>query len=778
MLPRELPRLGQALVAVALLCSAPVFVSAQTVVPPAETDGADQLDDVVTLQPFSVEAQEDVSGYGVTSTTSLTRLNTPLREVPQTVNIVSERMIKELAAPTLGEAIAFLPSVTKRGGGQDQYQVRSIDVFSQFRNSFRYTTDSSLHYEKDMSNIARVEVIKGLGSATTGRGEAGGVVNLITKKPQARAASSLKFTTGSWGYYKAEADTTGPLTSDGSVLYRAIASYTGGETYLPNEKYNTISFFPSVEFRLSDRTNLLIEASLQSGRTPSAEFFEIQDELQFFARAPNGAIVRTFPADGALAVIKMMPLDTPQTASWVDPDAQVYEVLNVLDHRFTDWFSTRQGLLWVKAEVDRDLTRLRGFGNFVFDPNDPDGLPIDWTMALRHDTTERDTEFVSYQGDLLFEYDFVGMSHQTLVGYEFTRRNIFNRFSRANTGGIFRILDNSAFLNLQRDDIPPQSVTTHEERKVWESSYYVQHTAKLLRERLHLTGGWRYDKIEEDITDVRADTFTRARPEPTDATYRFGASYRVAPWITAFAVHAEQQDPTRNVLRYPDGTLGVPSRDPAERVSASRTVELDEVGVKAELFSGRLTFNASYYKIGEGSEIRSVNFRTNRLDELDPLYNWRENVIDPNATAEGVEIEVSGAPTERLSFYASAAFAHTALYAVQADQSVIKRKRRGDTPVRLNFVGNYLAHKTADWSFYIQNAFGYTDDVVLNPDNIVLQASSLRWDVGVRAVRRMERGQWEAQLRVQNVLDERVITGTANSGTMPRRFSFYIERRF
>ncbi|MCW5549275.1 MAG: TonB-dependent receptor plug domain-containing protein, partial [Opitutaceae bacterium] len=271
------------------------LLPAQSVPQPPEAEAAD--DDVVKLAPFSVETKADASGYGVTSATSVTRLNTPLRDIPQTVNIVGERMIKELAAPTLGEAVAFLPGVTSRNGGQDQFQVRSIDVNSQFRNSYRYTTGSSLHFRKDMANVERIEVIKGLGSATTGRGEAGGVVNLITKKPQAKKGGSLRFTVDNFGYHKTELDMTGPLTSDRRVFYRAITSYTGGETFLPNNKYDTIAFFPSVHFRFNDRTDLLIEASLQSGATPSAEFFEIQDEFQFFFRAPNGQVLRTFPQD-------------------------------------------------------------------------------------------------------------------------------------------------------------------------------------------------------------------------------------------------------------------------------------------------------------------------------------------------------------------------------------------------------------------------------------------------------------------------------------------------
>ena len=773
--PRKGPvRSRAATVAVSLLFIAGLPATAQQ----ASVPVVSPTEEVLTLTPFSVTAKEDASGYGVTSATSVTRLNTPLRDIPQTVNIASERMIKELAAPTLGEAVAFLPGVTVRNGGQDQFQVRSIDVFSQFRNSFRYTTGSSMQFRKDMANIDRIEVIKGLGSATTGRGEAGGVVNLVTKKPQAKQATSVRFTVDDFSYNKTELDATGPLSSDGRVLYRAIASYTGGEIYLPNEKYDTIAFFPSLYFRINDRTDLLVEGTLQSGRTPSAEFFEIQDEFQFFFRAPNGQVFRTFPLDGALHKTRMLPQDQPQTAAWVNPDAQDYEVMTQLNHKFSDWFSTRQGLLWVKTEVDRDLTRLRGFGSYIFDPANPLGPPIDWTMALRHDTTERDMEFVSYQGDFLAEYDFAKMSHQTLLGYEFTKRDIFDRFSRANTGGIWRIMDNSAFLNLQRSGMPAQAVVTSETRDVEETSFYLQHTAKALDDRLQITGGWRYDKIEEDIRNLLNNTTTESRPEPTDKTWRVGAGYRIRPWATLFAVHAEQQDPTRNVLRFPEGTFGVAGRDPNERISAARTVELDEIGLKSELFGGKYTFNVSYYKIREGSDIRSVNFRTNRNDELSPQFNWRENVVDPSATAEGVEVEFSGAPTDRLTFYASAAFAHTAIFAVRSDQSIIKRRQRGDTPVRLNLLANYLAHRRGNWAVYLQNAFGYTDDVVLNPDNIVLQSGSFRWDVGVRVMRRMKRGSWDAQFRVQNVLDDRVVTGTANSGTSPRRLVFSLERRF
>lgn len=741
-------------------------------------------DEVVSLDPFSVTAKPDASGYGVTSATTISRLNTPLRDIPQTINIVSEQFIKELAAPTLGEAVAFMPNVTTRAGAPDRFQVRSIDVFSQFRNGFRYTTGASLDYVKDLSNIDRIEIIKGLGSATTGRGEAGGVINLITKKPKAAPATSIRGVMDQYGYYETTLDTTGPLNKSGSILYRAISSYQGGETFSPNVRYNSFSFFPSLQFRFSERTDLLIEGSLQSGETPGAEFFEIIDGRPRFARGSNGVIVSSLPPNGALVKFKMVPLTQAQTLPWLKPEAEVYEATTSLNHKFSDWFSTRQAVVLFKAGVDREYTRLSGQlsgeNGWIFAPSDTARMaPIDMVEQLQFSTNETDTKFISYQGDFLFDFKNKVMTNQTLIGYEYTYRTIFTRSKRATDNRGYRVFDNSAFLNLQRSDMLPQSVSTWTHNDRTEASVYIQHTAKLFRDRLEITGGWRYDKLEEDIHDFLNKKYTESRPDPTDGTFRVGASYRLFPWMSTYAVHAEQKDPTNTVLRFPQGTFGVAGRDPGELVSGARTVKLDEVGLKSEVMDGKLTFNVTYYEITEGSNIRSNNFHTNSADLVSPLYNWSENLVDPSGISNGWEIEVMGAPTERFSFYSSASFpTNETLQAVQADGSVVKSFRRGHSKARLNFAGNFLISKQQGWAYYAQTAFGWIDDVVWNPDNKILGSSSLRWDLGVKVVHRLQKGAWEAQLRMQNVLDQYIVTGTGNSGTSPRRLSFSLERSF
>lgn len=752
------------------------------VVPPA----GPQDESVITLSPFSVEAKEDKSGYGVTSATSVTRLNTPLREIPQTINIVTEKFIKELAAPTLGEAVAFMPNVTNRTGAPDRFQVRSIDTFSSFRNGFRYNTGDSMNFVKDLSNVERIEIIKGLGSATTGRGEAGGVINLITKKPQVRSATSIKGLVDQFGYYKTELDTTGAANRKETVLYRFIAAYAGGDIYAPNEKYNTISFYPSVELRLSDRTNLLIEGSLQSGQTPGAEFFEVNDGRIDFRRDANGVIVApVLPPINSLTIVRNVSLRHLQTLPWIKPDAQDYELMASLNHKFSSWFSTRQALLYVKTEVDREFTRLRGQisgePGWVFAPSDTAKLhPIDFLYAWRYTMQEADRKILSYQGDYLFEVETRGIKNQTLLGMEHTSRKVLSRNSQYDSGskGV-RVIDQTDYLKIKRSDVPTPTVQAYTHDDTTETSFYVQHTVKVLRDKLQLLGGWRYDKIEQDILNLRNNQLTKSRPTPTDKTWRIGTTYEILPKINLYAVHAEQQDPLQTVLRFPSGTGGVAGRDPNELISAARTVELDELGLKSELFDGRVTFNLTWYDISEGSNLRTHNFRTSSTDQQDPRYNWTETVIDPNGISRGWEIEIVGAPTDRLSLYGSASFpTNETLQAIQGNGLVTTSFRRGHSDARLNFAGNYLTLSKQGYKVYAQTAFGWVDDVVLNPDNRILQKGSLRWDMGVRVVRGTDSGGWEAQIRVQNVLDQRIVTGTGNAGTSPRRWSFSLERRF
>src|SRR3546814_10525214 len=82
-----------------------------------------------------------------------------------------------------------------------------------------------------LSNVERVEVLKGPASVLFGQGDPGGLINIVTKKPQRDFGAGGSLEAGSFDYRRGEADVTGPLNADGSLTARLIGAYQETDTF-------------------------------------------------------------------------------------------------------------------------------------------------------------------------------------------------------------------------------------------------------------------------------------------------------------------------------------------------------------------------------------------------------------------------------------------------------------------------------------------------------------------------------------------------------------------
>lgn len=106
--------------------------------------------------------------------------------------------------------------------------IRGFDTgFASFRDGFRFP----LALRFSLANIERVEVLKGAASNLYGRIEPGGMVNLITKRPQAERYYSLNQQFGSYGQFQTLADATGALNETGTLLYRLNFEYLNQDSF-------------------------------------------------------------------------------------------------------------------------------------------------------------------------------------------------------------------------------------------------------------------------------------------------------------------------------------------------------------------------------------------------------------------------------------------------------------------------------------------------------------------------------------------------------------------
>ncbi|WP_339778569.1 TonB-dependent siderophore receptor [uncultured Thalassospira sp.] len=196
-------------------------------------DAAVESDDGVTLAPVTVTADREmtdtareVNGYQPVATTTATRMETPLIDVPQAVNVVSSKVIEDQRARSLDEALANVSGISQTntlGGTQDAIIRRGFGsnrdgsiltngLKSALPRSFNITTD-------------RVEVLKGPASSLYGILDPGGMINLVTKKPQDTFGGNVYGSLSSFGGGTTGFDVTGPVAEGSPLSFRLLGEH-------------------------------------------------------------------------------------------------------------------------------------------------------------------------------------------------------------------------------------------------------------------------------------------------------------------------------------------------------------------------------------------------------------------------------------------------------------------------------------------------------------------------------------------------------------------------
>lgn len=139
-----------------------------------------------------------VAGYSVKGTSTATKTNTPLLDIPQSVTILPQQLLQDRNSVSLGQALTYVPGVTvaQGEGNRDQITIRGQDTTADF---FLDGLRDDAQYYRDLYNIQAVEVLKGPSAVIFGRGGGGGIVNRVTKKADGTTIREGEFSTGSWG---------------------------------------------------------------------------------------------------------------------------------------------------------------------------------------------------------------------------------------------------------------------------------------------------------------------------------------------------------------------------------------------------------------------------------------------------------------------------------------------------------------------------------------------------------------------------------------------------
>ncbi|MCA3209912.1 TonB-dependent receptor plug domain-containing protein, partial [Cupriavidus sp.] len=210
--------------------------------------------------------------YAPPYATGATRTETPSREVPQSVRVLSRSLIDDVAATRMDGMLDYASGVSRQnnlGGLWDNYAIRGFTGSENTGAGYLvngFAANRGYTAPRDTATIDRIEVLKGPSSSLYGSSEPGGVVNVVTRQPQFKPGQTYDLEAGNRDHYRAAADITGALTDNVAGRLIAVADHDGSTRDFVNSQRYLLA--PSVTWALGASTLVQYSAELQRYTVP------------------------------------------------------------------------------------------------------------------------------------------------------------------------------------------------------------------------------------------------------------------------------------------------------------------------------------------------------------------------------------------------------------------------------------------------------------------------------------------------------------------------------
>lgn len=521
-------------------------------------------EDAAPLQVVTVTgARSGNAGYNPDSATSATKIDAPLRDIPQTVNVIPRELLQDQGALSMEAALKSVPGVgLSNGDGQrDQVTLRGFTAIAdQFIDGLR---DDALYF-RDLSNIERIEVLKGPASVLYGRGSSGGLINRISKKPGIDK-SELTLELGSHDQRRGEVDLARDDSEHG-VAFRVTGAVERADSFRSQQFLDRKAIAPSVQFKLGEATTLLLQAE------------HLQDRRL---------------TDFGIPSYHGLPVDVPVStyygaANARDADysqADITALGFTLQHRFNDKLALRNAYRYYDYTLDRGNTLVASVNETAL------------TASLNHSNLQRKEHGWFNQTELTQKAWLGDTMHQILYGAEFGQQNK-DQVSRTQNNVATVALFNPVLPVLSR--VVNVAPSTDNLGIMKTASAYVQDLVALSDEWKALAGV-RYDRFEQRTEERRPGQPDLARTD-TSFSPRVGLVYQPTQEQSYYASVSRSFQPSGEAF---------PLASNNAQIAPEQTTN-KEVGGKFDLLGGALTATASLFRL-ERTNIKATDPVTNQL---------------------------------------------------------------------------------------------------------------------------------------------------------------------
>ncbi|MDF7650081.1 TonB-dependent siderophore receptor [Pantoea sp. Acro-805] len=481
---------------------------------PAATFAEDSL--VVTAQPQE-SANSPTQGYLATHSSGGSKTDQPLITTPQSISVITRQQIEDQGAQDLNQALNYTPGVfTNFGGAATRYDTIALrgfhggDVDNTFLDGLRIMSDGGSFNILQVDNwfLDRIDVIKGPSSALYGQTVPGGLVNLVSKRPQFAEEGHFRLSTGTNATNSAAFDYTNAINDQWA--FRLTGITRNSDTQYDHTREEKYALSPQLQWQPSEDTSLLLRAYLQ--------------------KDPSGGYHGSVPADGTLYSHNGRKLSDSfyEGDSALDQFKRNEQIYSYdFSHRFSDVWSFTSTASYSHSNVDLDQVYQIGWN-----ATQPD-------LLTRYYSGER-SSLSAWANDNRLQADFEtgAVQHRVILGAEYHRYK--NDLSKAS--GYASSLNpwTGETVGTMADYSWSEST-----RRYYQTGLYLQDELQLDRWHLDLSG--RYDRIvSNNGTSRRQDDHISGR-----AALLYAFDSGISPYVSwsQAITPASLTDPYGNQLK-------------------------------------------------------------------------------------------------------------------------------------------------------------------------------------------------------------------------------------
>lgn len=556
-----------------------------------------QLDEIVVVANRDNYVPRGLSGT--------IRLDEPLLEVPQNVQIINKQILHDRQITSMSDGIVANVSGATRlehwGDSYTRINMRGSRLAS-FRDGMNVTSNWGPLTE-DMSFVEAVEIIKGPAGFMMSNGEPSGIYNVVTKKPTGVQHGNVSFLFGSNDLYRGTLDLDGLADKKGKLLYRLNLMGQTRNSFRQYEFNKRYSIAPVVSYQLDDKTKLTAQYVFQ------------------YMKSSNTGSYYNFSANGYA--------DLPYDFSLLEPGLSPTTVndhsltLNLVHEFNTNWKITAQG----------------GYFNYK-----KEGESMWYGKVLQNGDMIRSVSIGDAINEMKFGQVFVNgtmetgiVKHRILAGLDMGDKHFWGDWSQKHDLdiiGSYNIYDTNYKPGNPYNGYPKfdrsRSIKERANNTQITQSYtgiYVQDELGFLQDRLRLTLAGRY-------TWVKDASYGTTKTDENHFSPRIGLSFSIDDFTSVYALHDQTFSPQMGLLR---------NGDKVKPITGNNW----ELGVKRSWFGGRWNTSISVYQILKNNETTADPDNT-------PSESYLVQV--GQSKAKGVEIDLVGEIVKGLNIIANYAY--------------------------------------------------------------------------------------------------------------------------